>query len=259
MNALAAATPVRARTRRHPDAWLVAAVLIAAAVLLPLLALAWTAAQGSDGLWSHIAANVLPRATLNTALLLLGVGARVVSIGTGAAWLVTAYDFRGRATMAWALLLPLAVPTYIVAYAYLDLLHPLGPVQGALRALLGYDSPRDFRLPDIRGLAGCIVLLGFVLYPYVYMTTRAMVLTQAASLLEAARTLGAGRVALFTRVALPLARPAIAVGAALALLEALNDIGASEFLGVQTLTVSVYTTWITRSDLPGAAQIALAM
>ena len=259
MNALAAATPVRARTRRHPDAWLVAAVLIAAAVLLPLLALAWTAAQGSDGLWSHIAANVLPRATLNTALLLLGVGALVVSIGTGAAWLVTAYDFRGRATMAWALLLPLAVPTYIVAYAYLDLLHPLGPVQGALRALLGYDSPRDFRLPDIRGLAGCIVLLGFVLYPYVYMTTRAMFMTQAASLLEAARTLGAGRAALFTRVALPLARPAIAVGAALALLETLNDIGASEFLGVQTLTVSVYTTWITRSDLPGAAQIALAM
>jgi iron(III) transport system permease protein len=260
MNALAAAaTPVTPRQRSRFDPWLVAAVLVAAAVLLPLLALAWTAAQGSDGLWSHIAANVLPRAAWNTALLLLGVGALVVSVGTGAAWLVTAYEFPGRATMAWALLLPLAVPTYIVAYAYLDLLHPLGPVQGGLRALLGFDSPRDFRLPDIRGLAGCIVLLGFVLYPYVYMTTRAMFMTQAASLLEAARTLGAGRVALFRRVALPLARPAIAVGAALALLETLNDIGASEFLGVQTLTVSVYTTWITRSDLPGAAQIALAM
>ena len=244
---------------RHRWPWLLAALAVAALVLLPLLALAWTAAQGSDGLWSHIAANVLPRAAWNTALLLLGVGALVVSIGTGAAWLVTAYEFPGRATMAWALLLPLAVPTYIVAYAYLDLLHPLGPVQSLLRALLGYGSPRDFRLPDIRGLAGCIVLLGFVLYPYVYITTRAMFMTQAASLLEAARTLGAGRVALFTRVALPLARPAIAVGAALALLETLNDIGASEFLGVQTLTVSVYTTWITRSDLPGAAQIALAM
>ena len=260
MNALAAAVPAPARAAwSRPDGWLLAALAVAALVLLPLLALAWTAAPGSDGRWSHIAANVLPHAAWNTALLLLGVGALVVSIGTGAAWLVTAYEFPGRATMAWALLLPLAVPTYIVAYAYLDLLHPLGPVQGVVRALLGYDSPRDFRLPDIRGLAGCIVLLGFVLYPYVYITTRAMFMTQAASLLEAARTLGAGRLALFTRVALPLARPAIAVGAALALLETLNDIGASEFLGVQTLTVSVYTTWITRSDLPGAAQIALAM
>ncbi|MDH7453245.1 iron ABC transporter permease [Luteimonas composti] len=258
MTTLAAAA-FRARARPHLDGWLLAALLVAGVVLLPLLALAWTAAQGSAGLWSHIAASVLPAAAWNTLLLLAGVGALVVCIGTGAAWLVTAYEFPGRGVMAWALLLPLAVPTYIVAYAYLDLLHPLGPVQSLLRTLLGYDSPRDFRLPDIRGLGGCIVLLGFVLYPYVYITTRAMFMTQAASLLEAARTLGAGRAALFRRVALPLARPAIAVGAALALLETLNDIGASEFLGVQTMTVSVYTTWITRSDLPGAAQIALAM
>ena len=250
---------VRVRQRGRWNGWQLAAVAIALVVLAPLLALAWTAAQGSDGLWSHIAANVLPQATKNTLALLLGVGVLAVVLGTGSAWLVTAYDFPGRKLMAWALLLPLAVPTYIVAYAYLDLLHPLGPVQSAIRALLGYDSPRDFRLPDIRGLAGCIVLLGFVLYPYVYMTTRAMFMTQAASLLEAGRTLGAGRAALFWRVALPLARPAIAVGAALALLETLGDIGASEFLGVQTLTVSVYTTWVTRSDLAGAAQIALAM
>lgn len=250
---------VRVRQRGRRNGWQLAAVAIALVVLAPLLALAWTAAQGSDGLWSHIAANVLPQATKNTLALLLGVGVLAVVLGTGSAWLVTAYDFPGRKLMAWALLLPLAVPTYIVAYAYLDLLHPLGPVQSAIRALLGYDSPRDFRLPDIRGLAGCIVLLGFVLYPYVYMTTRAMFMTQAASLLEAGRTLGAGRAALFWRVALPLARPAIAVGAALALLETLGDIGASEFLGVQTLTVSVYTTWVTRSDLAGAAQIALAM
>src|SRR5690606_653684 len=134
-----------------------------------------------------------------------------------------------------------------------------GPVRGAVRALLGADGPRDFRLPDIRGLAGCIVLLGFVLYPYVYMTTRAMFMTQAASLLEAARTLGAGRSALFWRVALPLARPAIAAGSALAPREPLNDIGPSECLGAPTLTGSVYTAWVTRSDLAGAAQIALAM
>ncbi|AKC87691.1 ABC transporter permease [Pseudoxanthomonas suwonensis] len=232
---------------------------VALLVLAPLLALAWTAAQGSDGLWSHLAAYVLPRAGLNTLLLLAGVGTLCALLGTGSAWLVTAYDFPGRGALSWALLLPLAMPTYIIAYAYLDLLHPLGPVQTALRGVLGIASPRDFRLPDIRSLAGCILLLGFVLYPYVYLTTRALFLTQAGSLLEAARSLGVTQAGLFRRVALPLARPAIAIGMALALLEALNDIGASEFLGVQTLTVAVYTTWVTRSDLPGAAQIALGM
>ena len=240
--------------------WQWAAVAIAVIVVLPVLSLAWTALQGGqEGLWSHVARYVLPTAARNTLLLLAGVGVLVVALGTGAAWLVTAYEFPGRRTVAWALLLPLAVPTYIVAYAYLDLLHPLGPVQGLIRDLLGYDGPRDFRLPDIRGLAGCIVLLGFVLYPYVYLTTRAMFMTQAAGLLDAARALGASPVQVFRRVALPLARPAIAIGTALALMEVLNDIGASEFLGVQTMTVAVYTTWVTRSDLPGAAQIALAM
>ncbi|MFA5682987.1 MAG: iron ABC transporter permease [Lysobacteraceae bacterium] len=253
------ASRLRLRRRLPVDGWQALALGIAALVLLPVLALGWTAMQGSGGLWSHLFAHVLPRAALNTALLLVGVGTLSVALGVGSAWLVTACDFPGRRTLSWALLLPLAVPTYIVAYAYLDLLHPLGPVQSLLRAVLGFDSPRDFRLPDIRGLAGCIVLLGFVLYPYVYLTTRAMFVTQAAGFLEAARALGASRAAMFWRVALPMARPAIVIGLILVLLETLNDIGASEFLGVQTLTVSVYTTWITRGDLPGAAQIALAM
>jgi iron(III) transport system permease protein len=244
---------------RSETLWLLAALAIAATMLLSLLALLWTAGQGSAGLWSHLARHVLPQASLNTLLLLSGVGFVAVAIGVGCAWLVSAYDFPGRRVFGWALLLPLAVPTYIVAFAYLDLLHPLGPLQSALRALLGYDSPREFRLPDIRSLPACIVLLGLVLYPYVYLTVRAMFMTQAASLIEAARSLGVGGRGLFFRVALPLARPAIAVGTALVLLETLNDIGASEFLGVKTLTVAIYSTWVTRSDLPGAAQIALAM
>nr|WP_258170341.1 iron ABC transporter permease [Burkholderia multivorans] len=244
---------------RARGVWTFAALAIAAAVAAPLAALVAAAFDADLAHWRHLAAFVLPQALANTLLLLAGVGAIVSIVGTGCAWLVTAYDFPGRRTLTWALLLPLAVPTYIVAFAYLDLLHPIGPVQSAVRWLLGFDSPRQFRLPDLRSLPGAVFVLGFVLYPYVYLSTRAMFVTQSASLLEAARTLGAGRVATFWRVVTPLARPAIAVGVSLALLETLNDIGASEFLGVQTLTVSVYTTWITRSDLAGAAQIALAM
>ena len=240
-------------------AWIAASLLVAALVLVPVLALLWQAAQGSEGLWSHLARHVLPHALGQTAILMGGVGVLTAAIGTSAAWLVTAHDFPGRRVLEWALLLPLAVPTYIVAYAYLDLLHPLGPFQTLVRAALGHDSPRAFRLPDIRSMTGAILLLSLVLYPYVYLPTRAMFMTQAANLVEVARTLGTSRRQVFGRVALPLARPAIAVGVSLALMETLNDIGASEFLGVRSLTISVYTTWVTRSDLPGAAQISLAM
>jgi iron(III) transport system permease protein len=239
--------------------WQAGALAIALCVVAPILALLWFAVQGTSQHWAHLFSFVLPTALRNTTWLLLGVGLLVACLGVGAAWLVTAFDFPTRQVASWALLLPLAVPTYIVAFAYLDILHPIGPVQTIIRDLLGYDNPRQFRLPDIRSLPGAIFLLGFVLYPYVYLSTRAMFATQAASLLEAARVLGESGRSAFFRVALPLARPAIAVGVSLALLETLNDIGASEFLGIQTLTVSVYTTWVTRSDLAGAAQIALAM
>lgn len=239
--------------------WLLAAACITVVVLAPVLTLVTHAMQGSTEHWQHLLDYVLPHAMRTTLLLLLGVGVVVSLLGVGSAWLMTAYDFPTRRILGWALLLPLAVPTYIVAFAYQDILHPIGPVQGILRDLLGYSSPREFRLPDVRSLGGAIILLGLVLYPYVYLSTRAMFATQSASLLEAGRILGASRRSVFFRVALPMARPAIAVGLSLALLETLNDIGASEFLGVQTLTVSIYTTWVSRSDLSGAAQIALAM
>lgn len=244
--------------RRLP-LWQVAALLVAATVAAPIITLLIHALGGNTAHWSHLFQFVLPNALRNTGLLLLGVGVLVSCLGVGAAWLITAYDFPGRRVLQWALLLPLAVPTYIVAFAYLDLLHPIGPIQSLIRDLLGYSSPRQFRLPDLRSLGGAIFLLGFVLYPYVYLSTRAMFATQSASLLEAARIMGESGRSVFFRVALPMARPAIAVGVSLALLETLNDIGASEFLGVQTLTVSIYTTWVTRSDLAGAAQIAVSM
>ena len=254
-----ASRPARAFLAVDGRGWLAASAVIAALVLLPVAALAIIAAGGSVDTWRHLAANVFPSAVPTTATLLAGVGVMVILIGTGSAWLVTAYDFPGRRVLDWALLLPLAVPTYVVAFAYLDLLHPIGPIQTALRALLGIDSPRDFRLPDIRSMTGAILLFGIVLYPYVYLATRAMFLMQAAGCIEAARMLGAGRARVLARIALPLARPAIAIGTALALMEALNDVGASQFLGIRTLTLSVYSTWVNRSDLPGAAGIALFM
>jgi len=239
--------------------WVAAAGVAALLVVAPLLALGVEAMRGSAGLWTHLFQYVLPGALRDTALLLAGVGLLAGIIGAGTAWVVSAYDYPGRRVTEWALLLPLAMPTYVVAYAYLDLLHPVGVVQTSLRWMLGVDSPRDFRLPDIRSMAGCVLLLSSVLYPYVYLTCRALFAAQDASCFDAARTLGVRRRALFWRVALPLARPAIVVGVTLVMLEALNDIGASEFLGVRTLTVSIYATWVTRSDLPGAAQMALAM
>lgn len=234
-------------------------LLVALMVIAPVAALLWHAFAGDVAHWQHLLNNVVPIALRDTLILLAGVGVVVTLLGVGSAWLLTAYDFAGKSLLGWALLLPLAVPTYIMAYAYLDLLHPIGPVQSTLRALLGYSSPREFRLPDVRNMTGAILILGFVLYPYVYLTMRAMFLTQAANLIEAARTLGARRQEVFRRIVLPLARPAWAVGLSLALLETLNDIGASSFLGVKTLTVSVYTAWTARSDLAAAAQIALTM
>ncbi len=249
----------RALRFHETPGWIFATVIVALIVVSPIGALAAIASAGSGDLWPQLVAYVLPQAAWNTAILITGVGIVVSLIGVPTAWLVSTARFPGRDLFDWALLLPLAIPTYIIAYAYLDILHPLGPVQGGLRSFFGITDPRALHFPDIRSMGGVILLLGFVLYPYVYLAARATFLMQTASALEVARTLGAGRFEIFFRVALPLARPAIVVGVTLALLEALNDIGATEFLGVRTLTVSIYSTWLNRSSLPGAAQISLFM
>lgn len=253
------AAVLRPARDRSDLAWLIASGAVAAGVLAPIGGLAWYASKGSGDLWPHLAGSILPAALQTTALLLAGVGLLVSVMGVGLAWLVAMYRFPGRRFFEWALLLPLAVPTYIVAYAYLDVLHPVGPVQSTIRAVLGIQNPRDLWFPEIRSLPGAILLLGFVLYPYVYLPARALFMMQSPAMIEVARTLGRSRRAVFLRVALPLARPAVAVGASLALMEALNDVGASEFLGVRTLTVAIYTTWVTRSSIEGASQIALVM
>ena len=248
----------RMRRRSHPVA---KACLLAAAglVIAPLISLVHLALKGDDEIWPHLIAYVLPVATVNTVMLLAGVALIAAVAGVGTAWLVTAYQFPGRSAFVWLLPLPLAFPTYIVAYVYVDILDAIGPVQSALRALFGWRSAADYWFPSVRSLGGAIFVMGFVLYPYVYLATRAMFQTQSATLIEMARSLGASKWRLARDITLPLARPAIAAGLALALLEALNDIGASEYLGVRTLTLSIFTTWLNRSSLPGAAQIACIM
>jgi len=234
----------------------VAAGLLAIAPLASLIVLAF----GETGdLWTHLARYVIPAALAQTALLLAGVAVATITIGASTAWLVTTFAFPGRDALSWLLPLPLAIPTYIVAYVYVDILDALGPVQSALRAVFGWHSAADYWFPDVRSLAGAILLFGFVLYPYVYLAARAMFQTQGSLFTEPARLLGARPWELARRITVPLARPAISVGVSLALLETLNDIGASEYLGVQTLTLSIFTTWLNRGSLAGAAQMALLM
>jgi iron(III) transport system permease protein len=230
---------------------------VAALVLAPLANLVRLAFADDEGLWQHLATYVLPAALRDTLLLLGGVAVVTAVVGTGAAWLVTAYRFPGRDGLAWLLALPLALPTYIVAYIYVDMFDALGPVQNLIQAITGARPGAWY--PQIRSTGGAVFVFSLVLYPYVFLAARAMFQTQSASMFEVARTLGATRFMLARHVALPLARPALAVGLSLALMEALNDIGASEYLGVRTLTLSIFTTWLNRSSLPGAAQIACIM
>ncbi|CTQ52543.1 Sulfate transport system permease protein CysT [Roseibium album] len=239
--------------------WQFAALLIATLVLLPVAAIAWLAFEPTADVWGHLFLTVLPGSLQTTLLLMLGVGLSTGITGVVTAWLVTMCNFPGRRILDWALLVPLAVPTYIVAFAYVEVLDYTGPVQSFIRAIFGFQTSRDYWFPEIRSLGGAIFVMGAVLYPYVYLTTRASFLIQSASTLDVSRTLGASPYGLFFRIALPLARPATAIGISLALMECLNDIGAVTFFGVKTLTFSVYDIWLNRSSLGGAAQLALAM
>jgi iron(III) transport system permease protein len=227
--------------------------LLAALVLAPIAALVQIALNGSTENWSHLGSYVLLPALANTAALLLGVGTIVIVAGVGVAWLMTTFSFPGRDAIAWLLPLPLALPTYIVAYIYVDLLDALGPVHRLLTAL-GW--PNFF---DVRSLGGAVFVMSVVLYPYVYLAARATLQAQGATAIEMARTHGATKWQIARDITLPMAWPAIVAGLTLALLESLNDIGASEYLGVQTLTLSIFTTWLNRGSLNDAAQIACVM
>jgi iron(III) transport system permease protein len=237
--------------------WTLLVAALAAVMAVPLVTILVLSLNVQENVWPHLMRTVLPGALADTALLLAGVGAITLAVGTGTAWLTTMYRFPGRGLLDRLLVLPLAMPTYIAAYCHVELLDFSGPVQSALRGLFGWHTAKDYWFPEVRSLPGAIMVLSAVLYPYVYLSARASFVQQSICVLEVARTLGRTSVGAFRAVALPLARPALAAGAALALMECLNDLGAVQYLGVPTLTVSIYTTWLQRSSLAGAAQISL--
>jgi iron(III) transport system permease protein len=236
-----------------------AALAISAIILLPVITIIVLALLPAPGVWAHLISTVLPYSVSQTLLLMAGVGLLTLITGTGTAWLVTMYSFPGRRLFDWLLILPLALPTYISAYCYGEFLDYTGPLQTAIRWVFGFRSFQDYWFPPVRSLGGAIFILSATLYPYVYLAARASFLQQSHNVIEVARTLGRGGLGVFWAVGLPLARPALAAGVSLALMECLNDIGAVEYLGVQTLTASIYAAWLQRSSLAGAAQIALVL
>lgn len=254
------AIPQATAVRRPGHPWLyLAAILVATIVLLPVLSIIIIALNSDGSDWPHLLANVLPSSTLTTLKLLSLVTIGTSVIGVAAAWLIVSYDFPLRRTLSWALVLPLSVPTYLAAYAFGEFFHYTGPIQSTYRAFFGYQTIRDYWFPDIRSTGGTALVLTCVLYPYVYMTTRVLFLMQGRDLADVARTLGAGPARVLFRVLLPVGRPAIVAGIALVLMETINDIGAAEYLGVRTLTFSVYATWLGRGSLAGGAQVALVL
>lgn len=239
--------------------WLLPAIFMAFCLIFPIATIFNIAFHPEENIWPHLYNTVLGGYISDTITLILGVGAFSLFIGVSSAWLVTMYQFPGRKIASRLLLLPLAMPTYIVAYCYVEIFDYSNFIQSTIRDFGGFQSARDYWFFEIRSMGGAIFVLSIVLYPYVYLTSRAAFLQQDVSMLEASRMLGQSARATFYKIALPMARPAIFVGLTLALMECLNDVGAVEFFGVNTLTVGIYATWLGRGNLGGGAQIALIL
>ena len=241
--------------------WSLGALAIAALAGLPIAAIGWSALGGGGGSGAalgDLARTVLPAYIANTALLMVLAGAVAGVIGTGCAWLIAATRFPGRNILSWALVLPLALPAYIAAYVYADMLDYAGPVQSALRDATGW-GVHDYALPDIRSLGGGALVFGLVLYPYVYLMARTAFATQSLAQFRAARSLGAKPWRAFREVALPAARPAIAGGLALVLMEVLADFGVAEYFAIPTFSTGIFRSWLAMGDKPAALKLAGVM
>jgi len=255
----AASAPPTQLRRAVFNGWAWGTLAVALLIALPILWIIGLALAPSDGMWKHLVDTVLARLIWTTLLLITGVGLGTFIIGTGTAWVVTMCRFPGRRLFEWALLIPMAVPAYVIAYVYTDLLEYAGPIQGLIRDLGGFQTRHDYSFPDIRSLGGAIAMMTLVLYPYVYLMARSAFLAQSVCVLEASRTLGCGPWRSFFKVALPLARPAIAVGVSLVMMETLNDYGTVDFFAVATFTTAIFDVWLNMNSASGAAQLATVL
>lgn len=235
--------------------WNIITIIIALMVSIPVLTVAANIFIPSGDIWQHLASTVLPEYVINSFWLMIGVGSGVFIIGVGTAWLVTMCRFPGSRWFNWMLILPMAVPAYLMAYTYTDFLAFTGPFQTFLRDFTGWGLG-DYYFPNVRSIGGAILMMSFVFFPYVYLLTRAAFLEQSSSLLEASRSLGATPFESFYKIALPLARPSIAAGMALSLMETLNDFGTVDYFGVQTFTTGIYRTWFGLGERAAAAQLS---
>lgn len=235
------------------------AIALALLVSLPVVSVLVNVFRpDEEGVWAHLVETVLGEYVFNSVALALGTGLGAALLGTGAAWIVAMYRFPGRGVLEWALLLPLAMPTYVIAYAYTDFLQFAGPLQSTLREAFAWERD-DYWFPEVRSLEGAIAIFSLVFYPYVYVLARAAFLERSGVLLEAARSLGYSQRAAFLRVALPLARPAVAGGVALVIMETLAEFGAVSYFGVPTFTTGIYRAWYAFGDPVAASQLAASL
>jgi iron(III) transport system permease protein len=240
-------------SRPSIDKWSAATVILCCFLLGPVAALLLAAFGDSGGLWGHLVDTVLATYVTNTLLLMGGVGSVAMVFGVSSAWVISRYDFAGRDMLEWMLLLPAAIPAYIIAYCYTDFFEYAGPVQSALRAAFGWQSPRDYFFPEIRSVGGAVLVMASVLYPYIYMVTRIAFRLTPASLFEIALVHNKSQ---FWHVGLPLARPAIVAGLALVMMEVVSDFGTVEYFAVQTITLGIFNVWLGMNNLVAAAQIS---
>ena len=241
-------------SRPSIDKWSLVTILLCCFLLGPVAALLLAASGDSGGLWEHLVDTVLATYVINTLLLMGGVGGVAIVFGISSAWVISRYDFAGRGVFEWMLLLPAAIPAYIIAYCYTDFFEYAGPVQSALRATFGWQTPRDYYFPEIRSLGGAVLVMASVLYPYIYMVTRIAFRLTPASLFEIALVHNKSQ---FWYVGLPLARPAIVAGLALVMMEVVSDFGTVEYFTVQTITLGIFNVWLGMNNLVAAAQISL--
>ena len=232
--------------RQHIDRWLIVVVLLCALSLAPVLALVVTASGDSDGLWTHLLNTVLGTYVINTLIL--------IGFGVSTAWVVSRYNFAGKKVLEWALLLPAAIPAYIIAYTYTDFFEYAGFVQSGMRSIFGWQSAQDYWFPEIRSLGGAALVMASVLYPYIYMVTRVAFRLTPASLFEIALVHDKSQ---FWTVGLPLARPAIMAGLALVLMEVVSDFGTVEYFAIPTITLGIFNVWLGMNNIVAAAQISL--